>query len=144
MTSLVKENSTRVKVKNSEFYGFSEINIFEEPINYLMCSKCHCCIKKNTKMINVIDAHKSNCEFYPKKPRTFDVHKLCLRKDFISIILFDLKINPFLNLNLYYMKSMNSCGEEKIMPWSKFNPKNKIESKEGKKAEIFNLTIIIF
>ena len=84
MTSLIKEKSKRVLLKESEFHGFSEIHIFEKAINYLVCDNCKSCIKTNAQMLSVIDAHKSNCAFYPKKPSTLDVHKLCLRKDFRS------------------------------------------------------------
>ena len=107
ITTLVKENSNRVLLKDSEFAGFSQVFMFEEYMNYLICNKCHNCIKQHEKMINYIDQHKSTCEAYPKKSSTLDVHKLCF-----------------------------SCGIEKIMPWSKLNPKNKVESQNGNNINI--------
>ena len=36
------------------------------------------------------------------------------------------------NLKDISLKYIKSCGIEKIMPWSKLNPKNKIASEKGK------------
>ena len=82
ISTLVEEKSNRILVKDADFHGFSEVFIFEAEINYLICNECHTCIKKNDKMINLLDHHKANCKFYPKKPTTLDVHKLCFSKGF--------------------------------------------------------------
>lgn len=88
LSGLVEEKSNRVLLKQSEYHGFSEVYIFEEKANYLICKKCYSCIKSNLKMIKFIDAHKASCKFYPKKASTLDVHKLCLRKGFTMTCLF--------------------------------------------------------
>ena len=84
ISTLVEQKSNRILLKDSDYHGFSEVFIFEAEINYLICNECHSCIKKNEKMINLLDHHKANCKSkkYPKKPTTLDVHKLCFSKGF--------------------------------------------------------------
>ena len=91
ISALLEEKSNRLLVKESNYHGFSKIYIFEDPINYLVCNHCHGCIKLNEKMTNMIDNHKSSCKYYPKKPSTLDVHKICFREGFDLIFKLDSK-----------------------------------------------------